>query len=128
MYNILKIVAKIQADIFLIPSHVGIDGNDKADDLAKKGTLSTCTIQNKIRYTDAIQTFRNEMEKNTQKWFINASREKGKKFLEFQKEFRLELWHKGINLKGNEIKIINKILAGHDLSEFWLHKMKKKNR
>ena len=73
MYNILKIAAKIQADIFWIPSHVGIDGNDKADDLAKKGTLSTSTIQNKIRYTDAIQTFRNEMEKNTQKWFINVS-------------------------------------------------------
>ena len=51
LYNILKIAPKIQVDIFWIPSQVGINGNDKADEIVKKGTLSTSTIQNKIRYT-----------------------------------------------------------------------------
>ena len=81
-------------------------------------------INNKIRYTDATQYFDKEMEEETKKWYTDLGRDKGKQFMRFQKVFKTELWHKYVNLNGDEIKTFNKILAGHDLSEYWLHKMK----
>lgn len=124
IYNTIKTAIKIKAEIIWIPSHVGIRGNEIADELAKKGTITENYIDNKYRYSDVIKKFQNEMENKTKDWYKSTLNQKGKKFAEFQKEFKFDLWYKHTNLTAQEVKIANKIIAGHDLSEFWLHKMK----
>lgn len=64
------------------------------------------------------------MEKHATKWYTNESITKGKKFLNFQTEFKTEIWHKNIKISGIQIKIMNRILSGHDYSDYWLAKMK----
>ena len=37
------------------------------------------------------------------------------------------MWHYKLKIPPKDIKILNRLIAGHDYSNFWLHKMKLKD-
>ena len=124
IHNILKPSEKLNAEIRWIPAHINIAGNEKADQLAKKGSLSEKIIENKLRISDTTINIENTMRKETEDWYTAECREKGKKLEEFHKEFQFKPWYDEIPLSANEIKTTNKLLVDHDFSRYWLAKMK----
>lgn len=127
IYNILKGCEITDAQIRWIPSHMGFEGNEKADQLAKQGLQSDNIIHNQLRIDDAILTIKQKMLEDTRKWYKEMCEKKGKKFEQFQPTFEKIPWHQEIPLSATEIKQTNRILAGHDLAKFWLHKMRIEN-
>jgi len=123
-YNIIKNSLKINAQIRWLPGHIDIEGNEKADALAKKGVTADNIMENKLRKSDIKLMFQQRMIFETQEWYTTEIQHKGKKFAEYQKEFKRDNWHKTININANEIKTMNRILTGHDFSKYWLKILK----
>ena len=103
---------------------MGINGNEKADKLAKEGTKQQSTIKNKIRVSDAIWAFQIKAHTEANRWYTVMSTTKGKKFYRYQTTLNKKMWHYKLKIPPKDIKILNRLIAGHDYSNFWLHKMK----
>ncbi|XP_035911816.1 uncharacterized protein LOC118512062 isoform X2 [Anopheles stephensi] len=124
VYNILRGCKHSNAQIRWIPGHLGLYGNEKADELAKKGVHAKDIYNNKLRLADVNHMLVENMKKETREWYKKTCEQKGKKFQRFQKEFEDKPWHHNLNITPHDIKTTNKIIAGHDLSKYWLNKMR----
>ena len=121
--KILHNCERTQCHIQWIPSHVGIPGNEIADRLARMG-ITIQTIQNILRLSDVITLFTNRARTEANTWYSQTCLTKGKKFAKYQKSIPKKMWHHNLKLPPKEIKIINRLIAGHDYGNYWLHKMK----
>ncbi|XP_062535231.1 uncharacterized protein LOC134204427 [Armigeres subalbatus] len=121
--NILERCTRNRISIQWVPSHVGIKGNEIADFLANEGIRAE-ELHNPILLKDAILWFKNDAEKKTNTWYVDYSQEKGKKFFEVQQVFLPRPWFYNVELNNNQTRTMNRIMAGHDYSRFWLHKMR----
>ncbi|XP_055585452.1 uncharacterized protein LOC129738294 [Uranotaenia lowii] len=110
-----------------IPSHVSIGGNDTADALAKHGLQSEQIIENTYLLSDGFNALKKSLAENTTDWYKHYSTEKGKTFYYIQPEFSTVPWFVGKNLKGRDVRLLNRLMAGHDFSKYWLAKMKIKD-
>lgn len=111
-------------EIQWIPSHIDLEGNDIADYLAKKGTEQDSPIEHQILLKDAYLYLQQQKEEETNKWYQNYALEKGQKYYALQQSFPEKPWYYQKQLDNFETRTLNRIMAGHDYSKFWLHKMK----
>lgn len=108
-----------------IPSHVGVNGKELADHLAKRGTTDgQVFLQNKISYKDAYWILKSNKASRTDEWYKEYAKDKGQKFFQIQQDFKPKPWFVGLNLTSQQIRLLNRLMAGHDWSKFWRHKMK----
>lgn len=114
----------LEAEIQWIPSHIGIMYNEKADELAKKGTSSLNTLINKVRLKDVLRTFDYEMKNDGNTWYEKACNTKRKKFQRFQDKLPQKPWYHRCGIPARAIKKLNRLVAGHDHGNYWLSIMK----
>lgn len=109
-----------------IPGHVGLAGNEIADNLAKAGLHSDEIVSNRILPHDAVNLIKNDITDEVQQWYVNYTQEqgKGRKFFKIQTGINPKSWFHNLPLSNTETRTLNRLLAGHDFSPFWLSKMK----
>lgn len=123
-YNILNLANLTNTCIQWIPGHIDIQGNTKADHLAKEGINSNLTINNKITFKDAIYKCSIDRNDHFNSWYIEQSQVKGKHLYEIFKQIKQYPWFYKTSLNRKEVRTLNRILSGHDFSRKWLYKMK----
>lgn len=109
-----------------IPSHVNIRGNEIADSLAKHAIDGTITISNVILIKDAFVILNNKLLEKVNLWYRDYVEIEGKgiKFYNFQNVIEKRPWFFNTDLSGTEVRLLNRLLSGHDYSKSWLAKMK----
>lgn len=122
--EILQRCSRFRIAVQWIPSHVGLGGNEIADTLAKEGLNREQVVDNKILLDDAYLQLKEISMKESNDWYSEYSQEKGKKFFAIQDTFQAKPWFHKTTLNKDEVRTLNRILAGHDYSKYWLHKMK----
>lgn len=123
--EILNIAQEWGTSIQWIPSHVAIEGNEIADSLAKLGLGDDAPIyRNQLFAADALHRFKLIKDQQTEEWYQEYSTEKGKRFHEIQPQFSSKPWYTNKDLPGADIRIINRLMTGHDFSKYWLAKMR----
>ncbi|KXJ74835.1 hypothetical protein RP20_CCG012895 [Aedes albopictus] len=125
LVEILNIAQAWGTSFQWIPSHVSIEGNEIADGLAKLGLQDDAPVfHNRLFMKDAIHRFRSISEQQTTQWYQEYSTEKGKKFYDIQPAFSTKPWYTNVDLPGSDVRLINRLMTGHDFSKFWLARMK----
>ncbi|XP_055605902.1 uncharacterized protein LOC129754064 [Uranotaenia lowii] len=126
IHQILDLTAKTGTTIQWIPGHTGVNGNEMADQLAKAGINNQTICNNKILLHDAINLFGSLSEEAAQQWYLNYTHElgKGRKFFQISNTIPKKPWHHKLPLDNREVRTLNRLLSGHDYSNFWLNKMK----
>ena len=69
--------SKYKIKFVWIPAHRGIQGNEEADQLAKKASLSTSQSEYKIPFTDLKEKTKETANANTLEVVLSKSNEKG---------------------------------------------------
>lgn len=125
LVRILETAQKWNIDFQWIPSHVNISGNEIADSLAKNGlTRPFQIVRNPRLLKDAQNYLKKCKAEATNKWYQEYSLDKGRKFYDVFGKFEYTPWFKGLELKGRQVRLLNRLISGHDFSNYWLNKMK----
>lgn len=99
-----------------IPSHVGIGGNNEADELANRGCYANSISEMKITFSDAMWAIKNRMMDAWQNQYELQSRSKGRKHFDILKKISDKPWFRGIELSGAEIKLLTRLRTNHGMS------------
>lgn len=94
-----------------------------ADTLANEG-ITADELDNRILLKDAFLKYKENAETQTNEWYLEYSKEKGKKFFAVQDSFQSKPWFYNLDLNNTQTRTMNRLMAGHDYSRYWLHKMK----
>lgn len=125
LVEIIKAAQKWKTTFQWIPSHVGISGNEMADKLARSGLQHTATVlSHNLFLKDVFGILKIQMEQQTASWYTTYSEEKGKDFYDIQPNILEKPWFIGKDLRGRDIRLLNRLLTGHNYAKFWLARMK----
>lgn len=120
---------EIDLAIQWIPSHCGITRNERADTLAKEVIESEEVVyENELqRNCDIINESLQMKTREWQKWHDEIVQNgKGQKLNMVLNRVSTKTWFgKFKSLQGSEIKIINRLMSGHDYSQKYLKMWKK---
>lgn len=98
-----------------IPSHVGIDGNEDADDLANRACHLEEISLLKISFSDAYCFIKDLMLQDWQDRYQWDSQFKGQKHYQVMNEVSSRAWFSKLPFNGNEIRSLVRIRTGHGL-------------
>lgn len=98
-----------------MPSHIGIVGNDVADELANRGCYMDDTSNLKITFSDALHELKRKILDDWQQDYTHGSTLIGKAHFLIQDNIQLRPWFHGMNLNGLEIKILTRLRTNHGL-------------
>lgn len=125
IHDILNTASRWNVSIQWVPSHVNLEGNEEADRLAKHGTGdSALQIENKITEKDASWKIKKLSKEAANTWYKSYAEEKGQKYFQLQDEIETKPWFHGRSFDNTETRMLNRLMAGHDYSRYWLAKMK----
>lgn len=84
------------------------------------------SAKNKLLIHDATNYFGWLSEQEAQQLYLNYTAElgKGRKFFQISNTIPKKPWHNKLPLNNIEVRTINRLLSGHDYSNYWLNKMK----
>jgi ribonuclease HI len=119
-----KIKHKIK--IQWVPSHVGINGNEIADELAKNGTTSSWYLTNNFTIKETTLQMKQQIFKEWEKEYQEISKKKGKGYFEIEKSPRQKPWFQNYRGSSHEIKLLTRIRTDHYLSNKKLKLFKQK--
>lgn len=122
--QIIEKASKWNVTLQWIPSHINITGNEIADCLAKSALTGNIVMSNCILLSDSFLLFRNKSIESTNLWYREYSTQKGKTFFQFQQTVNKEAWYFNKNLTNRNVRLLNRLITGHDYSKFWKAKMK----
>jgi ribonuclease HI len=89
-----------------ILAHVGIRGNEKADELVEKGTIDGTPTQYKLQLKDLYRQIGNG-------WFSTTSTEKGRWYYDIERQVEKDPWYNTVNMTNRNTRTISRIIAGH---------------
>lgn len=123
--RLLSIASRTHTTLQWIPGHAGTTGNEVADRLAKSALEQDYICNNKVFSHDAKNYFLRLGDTNAQQWYLEyaAVDGKGRKFFQFQNTIPAKPWYTEVQLTNHETRTLNRLLAGHDYSAYWLCKM-----
>lgn len=125
LVKIVEMAAKWNISLQWIPSHISIAGNDVADELAKQAvTNKTLPLENQILANDAFHYFKQRKRDETEKWYEEYSKTKGRTFYTIQPKYSDKPWFIDVKMRGRDIRLLNRLMTGHNYSKYWLSKMK----
>lgn len=114
--HIIMLAKHLKAVIQWIPSHINIDGNEKADEMAKKVLTENLLVENicnKLTDKDFINESKHKFFENFQTWYSTLSIQKGKLTYSIMPVVEDTPWYKKSSLPTEIIKMINRILSNH---------------
>lgn len=125
LVKIIEAATKWNISLQWIPSHISIVGNDLADQLAKQGIKQqTLPLENSLLANDAMQYFKKRKQEEAENWYEEYSKSKGRTFHNIQPKFLEKPWFIDVEMKGADIRLLNRLMTGHNYSKYWLGKMK----
>jgi hypothetical protein len=95
-----------------ILAHMRISGNEKADELAKKGTTDGTSTHYKLQLKDLYRQILENLE-NWNGWFSTTSTEKGRWYYAIERQVGKVPWYNTGDMTNRNNRTINRIIAGH---------------
>lgn len=132
-YKILKMIRKIDNDIDRrlrlqwIPSHIGLNGNEKADKLAKIACSTGSNFTILPFYTEILHTFRKKCFNKFKEYFDQRSTEKGIWFKTIQCQPSRNQWFISNSLNRKHIVVLHRLRSGHYPTNKFAFLMRKVN-
>lgn len=114
-YNEFNRVTKNSSkiELFWIPSHTGIEGNEHADTIAKTATEAQPDKRIEIPFTDFRETYKYNCKIGTQTLIEELGKTKGKEYFQYYYKNNLKPWFAGSTLSREIIVTINRCRSNH---------------
>jgi ribonuclease HI len=124
IFDVIELLTRTGGTIMWVPAHVGIEGNERADQLAKEAILEDEEqLSNKIFKTDVKAMLKKELFNDWQKFYSES--EKGQKFKNIMPCLKDKPWFEEADIDANDVKIINRLISNHSFDKRWLHRFGK---
>lgn len=107
-----------------IPSHCGIEGNVRADTLAREAIISGDLFPYKIYYPDLLTLPKLCMDNTWQVSYDHSSRQKGMYYYSLQSEILVKPWFYNMDFNRKGCSIISRLRLGHTCSPHHLARFK----
>ncbi|KXJ72086.1 hypothetical protein RP20_CCG018980 [Aedes albopictus] len=121
---VLETARKWRISFQWIPSHVGIAGNEVADQLAREGVNQTTVLEHQLFAKDVMRQIKVQTAESAQRWYQEYSQEKGIRFFTLHQKLHDKPWYHGKSFGGRDIRLLNRIMTGHNYAKSWLARMK----
>lgn len=128
-YIVNNILTKIenseihQLTVIWTPSHTGISPNELADHYAKHASDAGCIIPSNFSYRDAHNEIHQALWNEWVEKYKDVSTHKGTYFYQFFPTPPKQHWYKGLVNSARNIKIINRLFAGHTYCKNYLYQI-----
>ena len=124
IHEVIRLLTKTDGSIMWVPAHVGIEGNEMADQLAKDSIRNEEEIvENKISQGDCRTMMTNELHEVWQKSYNEEV--KGGKFRKIMPKISMKPWYDRLKLNAEDVKTFNRLISNHSFDNRWLFRFKK---
>lgn len=129
IYDIMKLLNRCrenQYDVHLcwIPSHAGIYGNCKADELANDAILKGDVFPYLIYCPDLKSLSKHSLLVSWQETWVNSGKQKGSYYFKIQPIITQKPWFFSIKLDRKSSSILSRLRLGHTCTPYHLAKLK----